>query len=180
MPTHEQIEQAFVTATGEILPSYFQLPIADLECPSYRERVYCYELYHQWRKLWPLDCAYSLSGEIDKAGHPLVRGGDKPDFLVHIPGEMNNLLIVEVKSAVGPKHKIADDLMKLCRFRRAPISYEHAIFLIYGIEIGEWPNICEEIISTNRDFSEFDPDLIHFYVHERPAASARQVRWLAP
>lgn len=41
-------------ATANIPPEYFQLPIAGREDPIYRERVYCYELYHQMR--------YALAG----------------------------------------------------------------------------------------------------------------------
>ena len=30
---------------------YFQLPVAGSEEPVFRERVYCYELYHQLRNV---------------------------------------------------------------------------------------------------------------------------------
>jgi hypothetical protein len=36
-------------------------------------------------------CPFSLGGEID------TNRGWKPDFLVHIPGQMTNLVILEVK-----------------------------------------------------------------------------------
>lgn len=79
-------------ATSKIGYNYFQLPIDGQEDPIYRERVYCYELYHQLRSIWPKDCEYELSGEVDKSGHPLIRGNNldriKPDFLVHVPGDM--------------------------------------------------------------------------------------------
>ena len=41
------IEQLLKDATSGIEGNYFQLPIDGSEDPIYRERVYCYELYHQ-------------------------------------------------------------------------------------------------------------------------------------
>lgn len=54
------------------------------------------------RLRWPKECPYSLCGEVDKAGHPLIRGHGldhlKPDFLVHDPGDLDeNLVVIEVK-----------------------------------------------------------------------------------
>lgn len=59
------------TSTHAVPETYFQLPVAGREGPSYRERVYCYELYHQLRCRWPVDTGYSLAGEVDKKGHHL-------------------------------------------------------------------------------------------------------------
>src|SRR2546422_1048686 len=102
-------------ATAAVPFDYFQLPIAGLEDPRYRERVYCYELYHQMRMRWPSDFRFSLSGEVDKNGHPLVRGNSldyaKPDFIVHVPGVMDhNLLVVEVKAFTLNREAITTDL----------------------------------------------------------------------
>lgn len=56
---------------------YFQLPITGKEEPIYRERVYCYELYHQLRCMLG-DCfPYKLNGEVDKSGHLLIRNAKK-------------------------------------------------------------------------------------------------------
>jgi len=50
----EQFTQIFRDATAAIPPEYFLLPIHGAD-PVYRERVYCYELYHQMRGLWPAE-----------------------------------------------------------------------------------------------------------------------------
>jgi hypothetical protein len=71
-----------------------QLSVAGAEARVYRERVYCYELYHQWRCQWANDSRFELSGEADKIGDPIIRRNAKPDFLVHVPGEMQNLLVL--------------------------------------------------------------------------------------
>jgi hypothetical protein len=77
-------------ATSLIGTDYFQLPVADADA-VYRERVYCYELYHQLRCLWG-DFPFSLGGEIDKQGNPHFHGGPYaaavPDLLVHNPGNI--------------------------------------------------------------------------------------------
>jgi hypothetical protein len=80
---------------------YFQLDVAGSEESIYRERVYCYELYHRLRYVLGDSFPYKLDGEVDKEGHPIIRprlGPKKSDFIVHVPGKMNrNLIIIEVK-----------------------------------------------------------------------------------
>ncbi|MFC0523894.1 hypothetical protein ACFFGV_10025 [Pontibacillus salicampi] len=65
-----------------------------------RERVFCYEFYHQMRliqKNYELD-RYILSGEIDKRGHNEIELQRNPDFVLHNYGtNENNLIIIEVK-----------------------------------------------------------------------------------
>jgi len=41
-------EGKMADASARIAADYFQLPVADADS-VYRERVYCYELYHQLR-----------------------------------------------------------------------------------------------------------------------------------
>lgn len=72
--------------------------MANLEGHRFRERVYCYELYHQLRLALPANFLYTLQGEVDKMGHPIITGGVKPDFILHKSGTMNdNFLVIEVK-----------------------------------------------------------------------------------
>ena len=40
-------------ACRAIASDYMDLPVYGLEDPQYRERVYCYELYHQLRAFMP-------------------------------------------------------------------------------------------------------------------------------
>ena len=130
------IEQLLTEATANISSNYFQLPIGGQEDPVYRERVYCYELYHQLRRIWPTGTDYKLSGEVDKSGHPLIRGNSldriKPDFLVHVPGGMGgNHTIIEIKPIVANRDGIKKDLETLTAFR-THAEYQKAIYLFYG------------------------------------------------
>jgi hypothetical protein len=115
-------------------PHYFQLPVAG-EVAVLRERVYCYELYHQLRIALPHNFEYKLNGEVDKSGHPLFRRhmkALKPDFIVHQPGHMNrNLAVIEVKSTATSSRELRDDLKTLKNFLDRA-RYHRGIMLIYG------------------------------------------------
>jgi len=116
-------------------PHNFQLPEAGREKPKFRERVYCYELYHQLRNALEsklADFAYKLDGEVDKAGHRIIRGEMKPDFIVHLRGEMNrNLVVIEVKPLDVEPRELRKDIGKLKRLVEEA-GYQQAIMLIYG------------------------------------------------
>src|SRR5208283_4747370 len=113
----------------------FDLPVAGGENPIYRERVYCYELYHRLRLALPADFPYALNGEIDKRAHPLLRlviGNLKPDFVVHVPGGMDrNLSVLEVKSSTCALDEFREDLEHLTLFL-TKAQYFSAIALVFG------------------------------------------------
>jgi hypothetical protein len=46
-----KFEEILSSASTHVSEQYFQLPVADADT-IYRERVYCYELYHQMRRMW--------------------------------------------------------------------------------------------------------------------------------
>lgn len=123
--------------TAAVAPIYFNLPVAGGNS-KYRERVYCYELYHQLRTLWPPGFPYVLNGELDKAGHAVMQrlgATGIPDFLVHGPGDMShNLVIIEVKPVDHIVEKnLGTDLEKLAKFTSfGNGEYELGIYLVYG------------------------------------------------
>jgi hypothetical protein len=179
-----QVTEWLLCASSQIGPEYFQLPVAGAEEPAYRERVYCYELYHRWRCHWFEGFPFSLNGEVDKSGHRLIRGGLKPDFLVHIPGWMINLLVMEVKPANADRDDMVVDLKKLTKFHRdlvdqegQPANYYAAYFWVYGISPEDWPQLREELLQKMGGNQEIDISLISCYVHEVPGARAIPVAW---
>ncbi|MET3460222.1 hypothetical protein [Variovorax atrisoli] len=132
----EKLDTILTDATASVGADYFTLEIAGGEA-VFRERVYCYELYHQMRQRWPPkdECKLILSGEVDKSGHMLLQelgaGGSKPDLLVHRPGFMeDNFAIIEVKHSTALEG-MRKDLATLDLFIRK-IEYKRAIYLIYG------------------------------------------------
>jgi hypothetical protein len=133
----DELDVILADATAAIEAEYFRLPIAGGD-PVYRERVYCYELYHQMRSRWPPreNCRYLLNGEVDKSSHELMRKvgvrRQKPDLLVHGPGNMkNNHAVIEVKNVNASPRDIKSDLEKLTLFRNQA-GYQRGIYLIYG------------------------------------------------
>lgn len=157
-----ELNQILILATQGIREEYFQLPIDGREEPVYRERVYCYELYHQMRLVWPNGSLFTLSGEVDKSGHPLFRGNGldraKPDFLVHMPGDMSgNHAIIEVKPINAQRSGLKKDLKTLTAFRRYA-NYERALYLFYGageIEsiVTQFHGLADEDRGKNIDLS---------------------------
>lgn len=135
---------------------YFQLPVVDKEDPIFRERVYCYELYHQLQNVIPNGFNYKLHGEVDKKGHPIFRSRI-PDFIVHDPGSMNNLIVIEIKSIEGIKDArgFRSDIDTFIEFLGSRNGYFKAIYLIYGNGSIDFPSEILTIFENEMgDFCE--------------------------
>jgi len=162
-------------ATSRIAADYFELPVHGAD-PMYRERVYCYELYHQLRCAFG-NYPFGLGGEVDKAGHPHFDdgpyAGSKPDLLVHTPGKMHrNLAIVEVKRATVRRDDIGHDLGKLQWFCDNA-AYFGGVFLVYG-EVGE-SDVLERKIRDAAGQASIDlTDLACMY-HRNVGKQARRI-----
>lgn len=172
-------EEKLLDASSRVAAPYFQLPVADADS-IYRERVYCYELYHQLRCDWE-GFPFSLGGEIDKGEHPHFRGGPyahaKPDLLVHGPGDMDrNLACVEVKPCLRSADEFAADLEKLTWFCRHA-RYHRGLFLVYGVQEDETPE--RVLLQTKlRRAAANNPqiDLARVCLISHPAAGVRAER----
>ena len=176
------IDKLISVATGNIAKNYFQLPVDGRDDPIYRERVYCYELYHQLRLYWPTNTQYEIGGEVDKSGHPFVRGGNlnsvKPDFLIHVPGNMgDNYAVVEVKPIIASRSGVAKDLATLTGFCRCA-DYSRAIYLFYGG--GDIHTVIDMVNSLQDDDEKgrFDLSLIEFWWHREVGVPANKFQVL--
>lgn len=112
---------------------YFRVPAKGVKIPQFRERVYCYELYHQVRCILDDSFPYILHGELDKSGNPMFDRNYIPDFLVHNPGNNSyNLAVMEVKTAAvfSKFSRFRKDVEKILKFLQN--SYFAGIILIYG------------------------------------------------
>lgn len=163
--------QLLTAATARIPGLYFQLPIAGKDDPIYRERVYCYELYHQMRALLETDNAlarYALSGEIDKQNHPIIRPCS-PDLVFHVPGDMgSNIAVVEVKPANGAVDGIKKDLGNLSYFVDERVRYQLGIQLVYGGDEADLDKFRTE-------FHRIDATRLRLYWHRRAGESASRI-----
>jgi hypothetical protein len=164
----EQFTQILRDATAAVEAEYFLLPIHGGDA-IYRERVYCYELYHQMRRLWPANTPFRLNGEVDKRAHPYFQDGSqpKPDLLVHRPGTGENFAVIEVKSCRAVLREIDKDLATLTLFRNH-LGYERAIYLIYGAECYEAMARVQQRIAVTQNLA-----VIELWMH--PAACTRAV-----
>jgi hypothetical protein len=169
-----RFEEMLTAATARVARDYFQLPVADADA-AYRERVYCYELYHQLRCVWD-DFPFSLGGEVDKVGSPHFRDGPyaqaKPDLLVHVPGEMgHNLATVEVKPCDRSVGAFREDLEKLAWFCQSA-GYFRGLFLVYGTPQGGEGAVRAKVQHAVHSSARVDPQFIEAFHHGRVGSAA--------
>jgi hypothetical protein len=170
-----ELNQIITEATAAVAEGYFRLPIFDDDA-VYRERVYCYELYHQMRLRWPGPdvTQYRLTGEVDKKGHVYLTDlgvkGQKPDLLVHRPGYNENHAIIEVKHSNAASDGLLKDLATLKLFL-GPVSYDRAIYLIYG------EGADDKMLARIREaaLQVGDCEGIEIWFHTAPLQAATQV-----
>lgn len=146
--------KALIRAGKNMVDSHhFQLPVADEENEKkiFRERVYCYELYHQLRLALGDIFPYKIHGEVDKSGHPIIRSKKKPDFIIHDPGNMdNNLVVIEVKHIRSGMKDLKCDLKTLQLFLN--MKYHRTILLVYGNNREDIPEkIRSEVIDVSKN-----------------------------
>jgi hypothetical protein len=158
-------------------------PVAGQANPIYRERVYCYELYHQLRVATGDDFGYSLGGEVDKVGHPILSefalDKTKPDLLVHKSGDMNgNLVVMEVKPVNAKTEGIKKDLQNLASFVRQGQCYR-AIYLVYGGSDKEFENLRRRVVrqAQKSEGDQIDLRSICLYWHQSSGHPAIKNPW---
>jgi tRNA(Leu) C34 or U34 (ribose-2'-O)-methylase TrmL len=148
----EDFYSNFKVVLRKIKNIYINIPILNNESKKiiiHRERVYCYELYHQLRcQLNKIhDRNYFLFGEEDKRGIYKKDELNKiPDFIIHIPGSNYNFAIVEVKSIMAKTHDIIKDYNKIKDFIRYN-NYKYGILLLFGEGNNKIPKAVHEIKS---------------------------------
>lgn len=173
----EELTKILAEATRAIAPGYFYLNI-DGGDPIYRERVYCYELYHQMRLRWPDGCPFYLNGEIDKSAHPILSElgvrYSKPDLLVHTPGYMSgNHAIIEVKPDRATPAGVRKDIETLSIFLHK-VGYRRAIYLIYGNAVDRLIRYIDRAATLAPE--KFGP--IELWAHREPGSPAEIVKTL--
>lgn len=153
-------------AICNIAKNYFCLPTADDDM-VYRERVYCYELYHQWRLTNSIKEPIFLNGEVDKRAHPIIQGSQIPDFLVHEPGTMeNNIMIVEVKSISSPTRLITRDFRKQLDFIQK-YRYFGAVQLLFGPPDSKFETEVCRIIETEKTIIRDCKSPFYLFWHQK-------------
>ena len=134
-------QTALFEAISKINTQYFRVKLAYFNQTIYRENVYCYELYHQLRKLLGEDFPYILSGEVDKASHPDIVDRClefKSEFLIHQPGIIDEdsflsiLNVCSLETAFRQSEKVIDKFNRMVCATTHDGGYYRGIMLIYG------------------------------------------------
>ncbi len=122
----------------QVTQNYFKLETTYEPSGIVRERVFCYELYHQLRLVLGDNHKLTLNGEIDKRGHRDFREEDmkNPDFVFHIPGQHEgNTVIFEVKGNLDTDG-IIKDFETMTTFV-SNYKYKAGVFLLYNHTLSE-------------------------------------------
>ena len=163
-------EKALIHAAEKIEERYFLTKIRQAnggDKSVYRERIYCYELYHQIKVF----CEYgqmSIFAEYDKSGSGFYAGTSlqrvKPDFLIHLPGNIeNNHIAMEVKSSTARRSDLRKDIEKLIKLTDDH-KFEIGVYLIYGKDAVIKANIANEYIDNRSK--------IKIFIHNEVGAKA--------
>lgn len=139
-----------IEALNNMDERYYNLKTTYEPAGIVRERVFCYELYHQIRcvQTKQRETKLSLNGEIDKRGHPEFDEHDQknPDFVFHIPGKTSgNTIVMEVKGKIKGEYteKCIKDFKTLEVFVRK-YHYKVGIFLLYNYSSTEFIETLQE------------------------------------
>jgi hypothetical protein len=142
--------EALEQATRAIGAPYFLLPIAGRDRPIKRERVYCYELFHQLR-IALQDSQLTLTGEPDKRGHPDFPPIN-PDFILHTPGShKENNAVIEVECRVSLEHLIKD-LRNLKTMKDR--GYVTLVLLLFANNDVPWAKLRQAATEADIDVGE--------------------------
>ena len=102
---------------------------------KYAERVFAYELYHQFRCLMKNDCNYYLNGEIKKKYIKEIEKICYPDLVLH--GNHDSIekgtqyFLCEIKMASNSN--LLEDLKKIAKLSESELYFQEYIFLCVGL-----------------------------------------------
>ena len=149
----DEIIQLIAFAASQVADKYLKLTTTYEPSGIVRERVFCYELYHQLRLLVDNTQKLTLNGEIDKRGHPDFKEEDRknPDFVFHIPGQHEgNTIVCEVKGNLDV-NGIVKDFETITTFVSS-YKYQAGVFLLYNHTLSElidrYRNDIEKFINS--------------------------------
>lgn len=124
-------------ALSRVGRGYYRVRTTYDEAGVIRERVFCYEFYHQMRSIMGGAQPLILHAEIDKSGHRDFEAEDQrnPDFVFHVPGEhTRNTLVVEVKGTLDSVAGVLKDFETLEKFITS-YGYRAGVFILYNYSL---------------------------------------------
>ena len=141
----ESFIQLIRDALENVGDEYYKLTTTYRTLGVVRERIFCYELYHQMRLIQSQRglTDIQIHGEIDKSGHfEFDKDAQKnPDFVFHVPGMMEgNAIVVEVKGKLEGTYQdgICKDIRTLSKFTNNTHYYRLGVLIIYNYNLEEF------------------------------------------
>lgn len=182
-PTQEMITIEFglkliENALSNIEQSYFKISTSGNSDEIIRERVFCYELYHQMRLVQKNNYEFSIHAEIDKRGNSSfeTKHWKNPDFIFHKPGEnSDNIIICEVKGKIESKG-IKKDFETISTFIKK-YNYKVGVFILYGYLLEE---LKDCILSNRKEFYDCTKEIkdsIYIFIKETAEAQIKKIRY---
>lgn len=162
--TSEEALSLFIDAVNNVDKRFYKVTESS-NIPAEIERVFCYELYHQFR-IRLTDAVASDEGEVLdfhgelRKNNATALAGKVPDLLLHHSGHDNaNLLCVEVKTGSGLNkcdiHNDIDKLYKLCKEH----NYKNAVYLLVSTDEKSIARVKTKI--TELTSLEYDQKIIN-------------------
>ena len=159
--TPEKIKEILKESINNIEEKFYKVTSSQIENSVPRERIFCYELYHQLR----LECQTYKFGVRFDISPELVKGKSMgyseitniPDFLFHREGTDVNFCILEVKAQLN-KEKIKKDFETLSSFLNGKtklLPYKIGIFLIFGYSFEEFI-----VLAKKMSLEKYNNDII--------------------
>ena len=163
----ESFIQLIRDALENVGDEYYKLTTTYRTLGVVRERIFCYELYHQMRLIQSTRglTDIQIHGEIDKSGHVgFDRNARKnPDFVFHIPGMMQgNAIVVEVKGKIEGNYQegVYKDIVTLSKFTDNKHYYHSGVLIIYNYTYDEFLRKIGEFLKNRLQEKKFSTDKI--------------------
>ena len=166
----EKVESFVEMITGSldnVGDEYYKITTIYESSGIVRDRVFCYELYHQMRLVQSARglTDVQIHGEIDKSGHiAFDRNARKnPDFVFHIPGMMQgNAIVVEVKGKIEGNYQegVYKDIVTLSKFTNNKHYYHSGVLIIYNYTYDEFLRKIGEFLKNRLQENKVPTDKI--------------------
>ena len=163
----ESFIQLIRDALENVGDEYYKLTTTYRTLGVVRERIFCYELYHQMRLIQSARglTDVQIHGEIDKSGHVAFDSNARknPDFVFHDPSMMKgNAIVVEVKGKIEGTYQegVYKDIVTLSKFTNNKHYYHSGVLIIYNYTYDEFLRKIGEFLKNRLQDNKFSTDKI--------------------
>ena len=163
----ESFIQLIRDALENVGDEYYKLTTTYWTLGVVRERIFCYELYHQMRLIQSARglTDVQIHGEIDKSEHVALDSDARknPDFVFHVPGMMKgNAIVVEVKGKIEGNYQegVYKDIVTLSKFTDNKHYYHSGVLIIYNYTYDEFLRKIGEFLKNRLQENKVPTDKI--------------------